>query len=398
MQAPVETRTSPGIPADRTPKTSRTRRMLWIAAALIAVLVGGYSVVKASSASPAKGLEKADTGDTGKAPVPVSVAAVETGTVSSYIRATANLLPDNEVQVLADSDGRIARLLVDEGDTVSRGQTLAVLDPEATGIDLAKREVKAENTRLGFERGERMLREGLISQETFERLDMEHRMAREEVAEARYRAGKTAVRAPFSGRITRRLVEPGQHVRNTEEMFTLADFEPLVAFIHLPERDVLGLKPGRDARITLKADEAVRFHGRIRQISPVVDPATGTVKVTVEAVAPLPASVRPGGFVTVDLVRESHVSALLLPRQAVLRELQSAHVFVARNGVAEKRPVTLGLEEGESIEVLAGLRPGDRVIVAGQGSLKQGSAIEILAGSAGSASKTAAQRAAEASR
>jgi membrane fusion protein (multidrug efflux system) len=377
---------------------SRSRRTLWIAAAVLVLLVGGFSVVKvaASNGKNAAKAAEAKTEEKKKAPVPVSVAAVETGTVSSYIRSTANLVSDNEVKVLTESDGRIARLFVDEGDWVSKGQVLATLDREATGIDLAKRQVKLENTGLNYERGERMQEEGLISQETFERLRMENEMARQEVAEARYRIGKTAIRAPFSGRITSRIVEQGQHLRAGEELFNLADFDPLVAYIHLPEREVLGLKAGREARITLKADDAVRFRGRIRQISPVVDPATGTVKVTVEAVNPLPAAVRPGGFVTVDIIRESHSEAVLLPRQAVLRELQSAHVFVAKNGKAEKRPVQLGLEEGERIEVLAGLKPGERVIVAGQGSLKQGSPVEILAASG--KAQTADQRAAESAR
>ena len=375
--------------------TSKSRRTLWIVAALLVLLVGGFSVVRVA-ASNGKKEEEAKAEEKKKAPVPVSVAAVETGTVSSYIRSTANLVSDNEVKVLTESDGRIARLLVDEGDWVSKGQTIATLDREDTGIDLAKREVKSENTRLAYERGERMLREGLISQETFEKLRMENEMSRQEVAEARYRIGKTAIRAPFSGRITSRIVEQGQHVRMGEELVTLADFDPLVAYIHLPEREVLGLKPGRETRITLKADETVRFNGRIRQISPVVDPATGTVKVTVEAVNPLPPAVRPGGFVTIDIIRESRSGAVLVPRQAVLRELQSAHVFVAKNGIAEKRAVQLGLEEGETIEALAGIKPGERVIVAGQGSLKQGSPVEILAESG--KSKTADQRAAEAAR
>lgn len=376
--------------------TKKSRRTLWIVAALLVLLVGGFSVVKVA-ASNGKGKEaKPEEEAKKKAPVPVGVAAVETGTVSSYIRSTANLVSDNEVKVLTESDGRIARLLVDEGDWVGKGQTLATLDREDTGIDLAKREVKSENARLAYERGERMLREGLISQETFEKLRMENEMSRQEVAEARYQIGKTAIRAPFSGRITSRIVEQGQHLRAGEELFTLADFDPLVAFIHLPEREVLGLKPGRETRITLKADESVRFSGRIRQISPVVDPATGTVKVTVEAVNPLPAAVRPGGFVTIDIIRESRSGAVLVPRQAVIRELQSAHVFVARNGIAEKRAIQLGLEEGESIEAVAGLKPGERVIVAGQGSLKQGSSVEVLANDG--QSKTADQRAAEAAR
>lgn len=374
---------------------SRSRRTLWIVAALLVLLVGGFSVVKvAASNGKAKPEEKKE--EKKKAPVPVSVAAVETGTVSSYIRSTANLVSDNEVKVLTESDGRIARLYADEGDWVSKGQTLATLDREDTGIDLAKRQAKSENARLVYERGERMLKEGLISQETFEKLRLENEMSRQEVAEARYQIGKTAIRAPFSGRITSRIVEQGQHLRAGEELFNLADFDPLVAYIHLPEREVLGLKAGRETRITLKADETVRFHGRIRQISPVVDPATGTVKVTVEAVNPLPAAVRPGGFVTIDIIRESRPGAVLLPRQAVLRELQSAHVFVAKNGIAEKRPVQLGLEEGERIEVLGGVKAGERVIVAGQGSLKQGSPVEILA--AAKKIETADQRAAEAAR
>lgn len=377
---------------------TRRKRTLWIVAALLILLVGGFSVVKvaASNGKNAAKDEEKKKEEKKKAPVPVSVAAVETGTVSSYIRSTANLASDNEVKVLTESDGRIARLFVDEGDWVTKGQTLATLDREDTGIDLAKTQVRSENARLVYERGERMLKEGLISQETFEKLRMENEMSRQEVAEAKYRIGKTAIHAPFSGRITSRIVEQGQHLRAGEELFNLADFNPLVAYIHLPEREVLGLKPGRETRITLKADEDVQFRGRIRQISPVVDPATGTVKVTVEAVNPLPTAVRPGGFVTIDVIRESRPGAVLLPRQAILRELQSAHVFVARNGVAEKRPVQLGLEEGENVEVLGGVKPGERVIVAGQGSLKQGSPIEVLA-TAGKI-KSAEQRAAEAAR
>jgi RND family efflux transporter MFP subunit len=194
--------------------------------------------------------------------------------------------------------------------------------------------------------------------------------------------------------VTLRTVEVGQHVRPGDELFTVADFEPLVAYIYMAEKDALGMKPGREARITLKANEDVRFAGRIRQISPVVDAATGTVKVTVEAVRP-PEIVRPGGFVTVDIVRETRPEALTIPREAVLRELRSAHVFVAKNGKAERRDISLGLEEGNRIEVTSGLAAGERVVVAGQGSLKPGADLKVIQAAA-APSATAAQRAAEA--
>jgi membrane fusion protein, multidrug efflux system len=325
----------------------------------------------------AVGAGEAGDGEAEKAPVPVRVAEIATGPVSSYLSATANLVPDNQVAVLAEAEGRVGRLLVEEGDRVARGQVLASLAREDQEIALEKARLREENARLAFERGQRMLDESLISRETFEKLTMEHDLSRSERAEAQALLAKTTIRAPFGGRVTARKVDPGQHVRPGDELFTVADFEPLVAYVHLPEKEVLGLKAGRQVRITQKAAEDVRFRGRIRQISPVVDAATGTVKVTVEAVAP-PASVRPGGFVTVEIVRETRPDAVLMPREAVLRELQSAHVFVVAEGKAERRDVTLGLEEGGAVQALSGVEPGDQVIVAGQGSLKAGAPVRVL--------------------
>ena len=110
---------------------------------------------------------------------------------------------------------------------------------------------------------------------------------------------------------------------------------------------------------------------------------------TVEADRP-PAGIRPGSFVGVHIVRETHPEALVVPREAVLRELQRAHVFVTDGEIAEKREVTLGLEEDLVVEALTGLEPGEQVIVAGQGGLKDGSAIKVLG------QETEAEEAAEA--
>src|SRR5688500_10628818 len=129
--------------------------------------------------------------------------------------------------------------------------------------------------------------------------------------------------------------------------------------------------------MTLRAANEITFQGRIRQISPVVDTATGTVKVTVEAVKP-PDAVRPGAFVTVSIVRDTKQNAIRVPREAVVRELREAHVFIADNGTAKRRDITLGIEEGDYIEALSGLKPGEQVIVAGQGALKDGAAIKVL--------------------
>jgi len=321
--------------------------------------------------------EGEEEGDDGKTPVPVEVAAVSEGTVSAYISSTANLVAENEVKVLSEVEGRVLTLRVEEGDWVKNGQVLATLVRDDEQIAFKKAQLQQTNARAAFDRAKELVDRELISREDFDKLTIDYEIAGQELAEAEWALKKTTIVAPFSGRVTARMTQLGQHVRPGDELFQITDFDPLIARIYLPERDVLGLEEGRTVQIRLDAADQVSFAGRIRQISPVVDTSTGTVKVTVEATEP-PNLVRPGSFVSVNIVRESHPEALLLPREAVLRELQKAHVFVAEDDVAEKRSVTLGLEEGDLIEVISGVEAGDQVIVAGQGGLKDGSAVKIL--------------------
>jgi membrane fusion protein (multidrug efflux system) len=373
-----------------------------IAAGILAtagVVVGLRVALRGRAADPGAGAATAATGGTaagrgtvvavgvalaggekeekGRTPIPVSVAEVGVGAVSSYITSTANLVPENEVKILAEAEGRVAELRVEEGGRVGKGEILATLAHDDAEIALKKAELKADNLRVARERAGRLVGDNLMSRESFDKIAMDDQVSQQELAEAKWKLEKAMIRAPFSGRITVRDLKLGQHVRPGDPLFTISDFDPLIARIYLPERDVLGLREGREVRITLKADERTRCRGRIRQISPVVDTATGTVKVTVEASA-VPSEVRPGAFVTIDIVRETHAQAALLPREAIIRELQDAYVFVAKGEVAEKRTVSLGLEEGGRVEALTGISPGDRVIVAGQGGLKQGSPIKVV--------------------
>jgi RND family efflux transporter MFP subunit len=321
--------------------------------------------------------ESAEPEEDGELPVPVEVAEVRSGAIASYITTTANLVAEDQVKVLSEAEGRVNELRVEEGDVVSKGQILAALDQDEARIAKSKVELKAANADAALARAQNSFEQGLISSETYDKLVMDSRLARQEVAEAEWRLSKTVIRAPFTARITERFITLGQHLRPGDELFTVADYDPLIARIYLPERDVIELEEGREVRIIPAADGNLGFTGRIRQIAPVVDTATGTVKVTVEALNP-PADVRPGAFVSIGIVRERHEAALLLPRESVIRELRTAHVFVTKDDTAVKRAVTLGIEEDELVEVLTGVAEGDTVVTAGQGGLDDGQRIKIL--------------------
>lgn len=355
---------------------------------VLLVLIGAVAFVVVNKRKAAAATAGAAVGNTAangdkakngkeKTPIPVSTAKVTVAPVSSYVSATANLVAEHEVKIVAETDGRVAQLLVDEGQFVRSGQPLAILVRDDAQIALVKARVRANNARTAFKRAKDMKDKELISQGDFDKTSMEKDVAEQELAEAEWRLGKTTIRAPFEGRLTERVVNQGQHLRPGDTLFTVTDFDPIIARIYLPEKDVLALNPGSNVRIRMKASEDVSFRGRIRQISPVVDPATGTVKITIEAVNP-PAFVRPGAFVNVDIIRETRQDAVVLPREAIVRELRDAHVFIASGTVAKKRPVTLGLEEGGLVQVLTGVQPGETVVTAGQGGLKDGSLIKIL--------------------
>ncbi len=312
-----------------------------------------------------------------KEPPVVAVRPVEVGPISSYTTATANLVAEDEVKVLAEAEGKVVQLLVEEGDRVAKGGSLVQIEPTDASLAVRKAELALRNAQITLDRSEKMADERLISAQDLDKVRYERDRAAQELAEARHRLSKTTVTAPFAGRVTVRKVQPGQNVKVGDELFSFADFDPLVARIFLPEHEVLDLKVGQEVRLTLRASEATRFRGRIRQISPVVDTSSGTVKVTVEAVEP-PATARPGTFVSVEVLRQTRPKALLVPRAAVIRELQEAHVFVVADGkTARKRVVEVGLEEGDRVEVVKGLAAGEQVVTAGQGGLKDQSPIAL---------------------
>lgn len=390
---------------DPKPKPRRLRRRVIAAAAFVVIAAGGFFVVQQANgddeaktddteqtadAADAKGDAKADKADKAKKGekgegeeaeeetlIPVEVASVDSGSVAAYITSTANLVPEQDVKVISEAEGRIERLMVEEGDLVRAGQPLVVLRDDDVTIALQKAEAKLANAKMAFERAEQMKAQELIASQDYDKTAMEYRVAKQEVAEAQWSLSKRTIRAPFDGQITERFVDLGQNVKMADPLFQIASYQPLVARIFLPEREVIGLEVGREVRLALAADDSIRFTGRIQKISPVVDTATGTVKVTVEATEK-PKEVRPGGFVTVRVVREQRDDVLVVPRESVIRELDKAHVFVADGETATKKEVKVGMEEGDRVEITEGLNTGEQVITAGQGGLKDGDKIKVL--------------------
>ena len=164
--------------------------------------------------------------------------------------------------------------------------------------------------------------------------------------------------------MTEKQIVVGKAVKKGDHLFTLADFNSLIARIFLPERDVFQLERGQSAELALESRTNQKFKGRIRDISPVVDPKTGTVKITVNVTGRSP-DLRPGSFVRVNIITDTHEQAVLVPKVALLKEDGEDYVYIAVDAVAVKRPVRLGYTSDGMVEITDGIAPGEQVVVGG---------------------------------
>ena len=328
-----------------------------------------------ASASP-KADDKAKAAEERKLPVEIAIA--KKGAISSWIITTATLEPEKQVTVLSETSGVVAKLMVEEGAHVGEGQVLAVLSDSQKQVALQKAQIKMQNSKHELQRMQTSYDQKIISQLDFDKAKYDADVSQSEQNDAQVQVDRLVIRAPFAGIITDRYIQLGQNISNGTQLFTLVDRDPLKARIYLPEKEIFELTKNQKVSLALNAQKNVQFEGSIDQINPVVDTKSGTVKVTV-VVDKAPDAVRPGSFVDVRLVTQRHDNALLIPKKALVEEAGEQYVFLISNNLAAKRTVKVGFTDDESAEVLSGIKQGESVVVAGQGSLRDGVKAEVVA-------------------
>ncbi len=319
------------------------------------------------------------------APTPVSVAAAGVGPVAVRLATTSAIEAERTAQVLSETSGVVTGILVGEGQRVAEGAVLAHVDARDRRLSFEQAELRLSRAEAELSRQRRAFEQDLVAEYEYEKARFDRDLAASERETARLELERTEIRAPFAGTITELAVVAGARLEPAQHLLTLADFDTLIARLYIPERDVAGLVPGQRARIHPESDpRGAGRDGAVREIGPVVDRSTGTVKVTVAIPHGGGGAVRPGSFARVVIETGVRENAVLTPKRAVMRGNGQSHVFVVENGRAVRRDVTLGAEiEGPSgalLEVAGGLAEGEQVVVAGQGSLAPGAAVEVLNG------------------
>jgi membrane fusion protein (multidrug efflux system) len=311
---------------------------------------------------------KSDRGESQlSAAIPFQATAVRRGDISMFLMQTTTIEAKRQVDILAKVSGQVVKLPAEEGVRVRKAELQ---------IEFMKTKVSMETDKAMLERAQNMLEKNLIADENYETTRLQYESSKAAHEAARIQLEYTNIRSPFDGVITVRNVELGQRINVNQSLFVVADFNPLRAKIYVPEKDIGRIFEGQEAKITIEAEPGREFSGVVQMISPVVDPTSGTSKVTID-INEDKEKLKPGMFASVFITTETHQNALIIPKKALILESDLDQVYIYQDGNAHKVNLKVGITSGESLEVLTGLQEGDLVVTAGQDGLREGLPIRI---------------------
>lgn len=374
----------------RNEQVARKQRAIIIVAIMALVLTGIISYRIYSNVQAGK--ERAGRVAQGQA-VAVEVAAVTRRDVTPVLTFSSSLEPVWSADISGKVDGRIEILTVDEGDAVTAGMTIAVLDMgelsaqviQAEGTLLQAR-ANLEQAELDYSRMARLAEQGAISVQTLDSARTKRDLAIGQVRAAEgalslYASKLTGatILSPQSGVVTRRHLQVGFYAKAGTPLVTVANISTLLAKATVGEAEITQLKTGASVKVRVDALGGQEFVGTITRLSPVAAMPSRTF--TAEISIPNEQNIlKAGMFAKVDVSVPAHEQALVVPETAlVMREdRKTVYVLTADNKV-QQRLLTLGYVGGGWAEVIDGVKEGEQIVIAGQNKLRDGSLVRLAA-------------------
>jgi len=258
---------------------------------------------------------------------PVEVLTITPSDYDETLNLSGTMMAENQTEVPAKVPGKIIKYLLEEGDWVEKGQNVVSIDRDEIGVEF---------------------KEAVLD-------------------------------APISGWLTKRYFDTGAHVAPGMPLFQIADYHQVKLVVQVPEAEISRVNRGAAARVSIDAWPDQAFSGRVSRLSPTVDNLSRTTKAEI-AINNVGLKIRPGMYARASINVKRHLKGIVIPSTAIIERDAGAQVFVAENGQAVVRQIAVDLDMGETSAIRSGLSFGDKLIVAGQHSVAQGSAVEIVGG------------------
>jgi RND family efflux transporter MFP subunit len=359
-------------------------------------------------------------------PLPVKVDSVRNGELVLKLKSPGEAVTNKRIQITAEVQGAIQSLNVEESLRVDKGYVMVEIDDAEYKLTLERHEAdrlrylseflleeqfadpqdqtgKDENQDLlkskqEYEKARQLFRQGKISEAEFEDIYQRHELllirsgemkekiraaakgltqAEIQVQKAKIDLEKTNIKAPYSGIITDIRVSPQEQISIGRELFTLVNIDNIQVHAKVLESEIAKMRVGREVDLRFSAYTDRIFKGKVKAISPVVDPEDKTCRVIVDMPNP-DEQIKPGMHAEVEIAADIYQNRLIIPQEAILSRGGRKLAFVVEAGLAKWRYIKVGLENEEYAEVLEGLEEEEIVIIEGHFTLAHDARVRIV--------------------
>jgi len=309
--------------------------------------------------------------------IPVEITTIKRGLISDFILLSANLETEKMADVFSRVQGLVDNIFAEEGDVVKKGQILMTLEADEYVLAEEKARLNYLSQKSDFDRLEAMFNENLLSKEEFEKAGFVLQGLEVEWKQAKLNLSYTRIKTPIAGVVGDRFIKLGDRIQTTYKLFTVINTSEMIAVVYAPEKQMGNVIKNQSAYITSDHLAGEQYEGWIKRVSPVVDPLSGTFKITI-GVKNKNNILRSGMFVNTHIITATHEKAILIPKTAIVYVNEQISVYVVRDSIANKVILKAGFQDHEKIESLEGIEEGDKIIVVGQAGMKDKTKVRIV--------------------
>ncbi|WP_394774363.1 efflux RND transporter periplasmic adaptor subunit [Flavobacterium sp.] len=314
------------------------------------------------------------------AAISVKVAPVKTEEVSLDFVTNGNFQPIQQLTFSAEKSGKVISVLAKEGDYVKVGQTLLTMRGDVINVSAQQAQAVYQNAKSDYARYENAYKTGGVTKQQVDQAKLALTNAQSSLTQANINVGDTRVKAPISGFINKKYIEPGSILTGmpATALYDIVNVSKLKLVVTVNETQVASLKKGDNVNVTASVYPDKTFTGKITFIAAKADESL-SFPVEIEIANNSNNDLKAGMYGTANFASKQQKQHLMVvPRNAFVGSVSSNEIFVVENGIAKLKKVTAGRILGDQVEIVNGLSDGEIVIVTGQINLQDGNTVEII--------------------
>jgi RND family efflux transporter MFP subunit len=284
--------------------------------------------------------------------------------------------PSHEITIISQTQGKIVQLNFSNGDFVKEGQVLASCDLELLDAQKDLAEANLSKSKIDLKKFEDMLKTKAATQQQIEEFKLALYKAQTDYVTVTKQIEYSIIKAPFSGYITAKHIEKGSMIMPGTPIAEMMDISTMKFIAGIAESDLVKISNNQEVKIVADIYEGFTYTGKVKNIGMKAD-ATRRFPVEIEVHNDISKPIRSGMFGMAFFESKGTHDAMVIPRTALVGSIKDPSVFIVENDKALRRSIKVGAASEKTIEVLGGLKAGDKVVIAGQINLDDNTAVRI---------------------